>query len=249
MGIQIKTLLPRFIYAAITVFITVHMFVFYNTYVLSGDLIKQYNNVDFVLDGINKQGGIYMFGSYYPIWAVILIEIGCAYVLEVSVAQPLSFYLAKNTFNPTSTDPVFFEGAIICSTVCFMCPAMSFLASLFFYPYNIGFNFITLIANWFQLICYNFPFAYFTQTFLVQPFIRQLFKMIFGPQQQSQDQNNEKRKIDDEKSEMTERATVADINNALQIIEQLKKDLLDAGNSTVVESIPEEKEIIEVNID
>ncbi|OUM62988.1 hypothetical protein PIROE2DRAFT_61542 [Piromyces sp. E2] len=244
----------RFIYAALTVVITVHMFVFYNTYVCGGDMIKQYNKVDFVLDGINKQGGIYMFGTYLPIWAVILIEIACAYVLEVTIAQPLSFYLARNTFNPAKTEPVFFESAIICSTVCFMCPAMSFLAAIFFYPYNIGFHFITVIANWFQLICYNFPFAYFTQTFLVQPFIRQIFKILFGGQQQQkqkQQSMEENKKVPSETAspDMTEKATTEDINNALKLIEQLRRDLLnDGGNTTVVESLPEEREIVEVDI-
>ncbi len=46
-----------------------------------------------------------------------------------------------------------------------MCPAMSFLASIMYYPYNEGFNIFTLLANWIKLICYNFPFAFWTNIF------------------------------------------------------------------------------------
>lgn len=47
-----------------------------------------------------------------------------------------------------------------------MCPAMSFLAAIIYYPYYAGFNMFTLLANWLKLVCYNFPFAFFTQLFL-----------------------------------------------------------------------------------
>lgn len=60
-----------------------------------------------------------------------------------------------------------------------MCPAMSFVAAWLYYPYYDGFNIITLLANWIKLVCYNFPFAFFSQLFFIQPFIRKLFKLLF----------------------------------------------------------------------
>ena len=36
-----------------------------------------------------------------------------------------------------------------------------------------------MLANWLKLVCLNFPFAFFTQLFFIQPFIRTLFKLIF----------------------------------------------------------------------
>ncbi len=42
-----------------------------------------------------------------------------------------------------------------------------------------GFNLLTLLANWLKLICFNFPFAYFTQLFFVQPAVRVIFKALF----------------------------------------------------------------------
>lgn len=72
-----------------------------------------------------------------------------------------------------------FESAIICATVGLMCPAMSFLAAWFYYPYYQGFCIWTLLANWLKLVCLNFPFAFFTQLFFIQPFVRTMFKLLF----------------------------------------------------------------------
>ncbi len=72
------------------------------------------------------------------------------------------------------------KNAIICATVGIMCPAMSFLAAWFYYLYYTGFNIWTLLANWLKLACFNFPFAYFTQLFFIQPAVRVIFKTVFG---------------------------------------------------------------------
>ena len=68
---------------------------------------------------------------------------------------------------------------MICATVGIMCPAMSFLAAILYYPYSSGFHLLTLLANWLKLVCFNFPFAFFSQLFFIQPLIRTVFKMIF----------------------------------------------------------------------
>ena len=44
-----------------------------------------------------------------------------------------------------------------------------------------GFN-SELIANWLQNIVINFPFAFFTQLFLIQPFVRFVFRNVFKNQ-------------------------------------------------------------------
>lgn len=72
-----------------------------------------------------------------------------------------------------------FESAIICATVGLMCPAMSLLAAFFYYPYYNGFCIWTLLANWLKLVCFNFPFAFFTQLFFIQPLVRTVFKFLF----------------------------------------------------------------------
>ena len=85
----------------------------------------------------------------------------------------------KKIFDMKTTHPVIFETAIICATVGIMCPIMSFIAAFLYYPYYIGFNIFTLLANWLKLVCINFPFAYFTQLFFIQPLVRTIFKLIF----------------------------------------------------------------------
>ncbi len=174
-----KNQFQRMIFALLTVIVTVHAYVFYSLYVVNGNTLMSINNSDSVLSAINMQGGIYMFGRYLPIWAVIIVEFILAYCLEIFVGSPMSFKMACRVFNPRETHPVLFETAIICATVAIMCPAMSLLASVMYYPYYAGFNILTLLANWIKLVCYNLPFAFFSQLFFIQPLIRTVFKAIF----------------------------------------------------------------------
>lgn len=171
--------IQRMIFAFITVIITVHAYVFYSLYVVNGSTLMEITGADSVLHAIHTQGGIYMFGKMLPIWAVILIEFFFAYLLECVMGSPASFKLASKIFDPRTTNPVIFETAIICATVGLMCPAMSLLAAVFYYPYYSDFSIITLLANWLKLVCFNFPFAFFTQLFFIQPFVGTVFKLLF----------------------------------------------------------------------
>lgn len=172
----------RMVFAFITVLITVHAYLFYSLYVVNGTTLMEINNASGVTEAINNQGGVYMFGKFLPIWAVILIEFICAYTLEVIMGSPASFKLASKIFDMRKDHPMLFETAIICATVGLMCPAMSLLAAFFYYPYYEGFRIIKLLTNWIKLVCYNFPFAYFSQLFFIQPFVRTVFKLIFRKQ-------------------------------------------------------------------
>lgn len=168
------------IFAFITVVVTVHAYVFYSLYVVNGSTLMTLNNADGVIEAINKQGGVYMFGRFLPIWAVVIVEFCFAYVLEVLMGSPLSFKLASRIFDPRKNHPMIFESAIICATVGLMCPAMSLIAAFLYYPYYEGFHIIKLLASWLKLVCFNFPFAFFTQLFFIQPFVRTVFKAIFS---------------------------------------------------------------------
>ena len=172
----------RMVFAFLTVLVTVHGYVFYSLYVVNGSLLMQITGADSVIHALNAQGGVYMFGRMMPIWAIVLIEFIFAYVLECIMGSPCSFKLACKNFELGKTHPVIFESAIICATVGIMCPAMSFLAAWFYYPYYSGFNIFTLLANWLKLVCFNFPFAFFSQLFFIQPLIRTVFKFLFRKQ-------------------------------------------------------------------
>lgn len=169
----------RMAFAFLTVVVTVHAYVFFSLYVVNGSILMAINSTDSVLAAIHMQGGVYMFGEYLPIWAVVLIEFCCAFLLEIVMGSPCSFKLASKVFNPSKIHPVLFESAIICATVGLMCPAMSFLAAWMYYPYYAGFSIVTLLANWLKLVCFNFPFAFFTQLFFIQPLIQTVFKLLF----------------------------------------------------------------------
>jgi len=169
----------RFIFALLSVIVTVHGYVFYSLYVVNGRTLMEVTGQSSVLKAINAQGGVYMFGTMLPIWAVVLIEFCFALTLENVMGSPCSFKLAAKSFDPKTTHPVIFESAIICATVGLMCPAMSFLATWFYYPYYAGFNMLTLLANWIRLVCFNFPFAFFSQLFFIQPLVRKTFKLIY----------------------------------------------------------------------
>ncbi|MDO5150634.1 MAG: hypothetical protein Q4D76_14785 [Oscillospiraceae bacterium] len=174
-----KNQFERMMFALMTVIVTVHGYVFYSLYVVNGKVLMDINQTHSVIEAINAQNGVYMFGSYFPIWTVVIVEFFFAYVLECLIGSPCSFRLACKVFDPRKTHPVLFETAIICATAGIMCPAMSFIAAWLYYPYYEGFSFITLLANWLKLVCYNFPFAFFSQLFFIQPLIRTLFRAIF----------------------------------------------------------------------
>ena len=169
----------RAVFAFLTVLITVHAYVFYSLYVVNGNALMSISGKGSVLSAINHLGGVYMMGRYVPIWTVVLVELCFAYLCEMLVGQPFSFKMATKNFDIKKTDPVTFETAVITSTVAIMVPLMSFIAAWLYYPYYAGFNLLTLLANWLKLVCFNFPFAYFTQLFFIQPFVRQTFKIIY----------------------------------------------------------------------
>lgn len=174
-----KNQFQRMVFAFLTVLVTVHSYVFYSLYVVNGSALMAASGASRVLEAVNKLGGVYMFGQYLPIWAVVAVEFVFAYVLEIVMGSPCSFKLASKVFDPRKDHPMLFESAIICATVGLMCPAMSLIAAVIYYPFYTGFSVITLLANWLRLVCFNLPFAFFTQLFFIQPLVRKTFKLLF----------------------------------------------------------------------
>ena len=172
----------RKVFAFLTVLVTVHAYVFFSLYVVNGEALMAAAGAPGVLAAIRAMGGVSLCGRMVPIWAVVLVEFVLAYSLELLVGSPWSFKLAARVFDPRVTHPALFETAIICATVAIMCPLMSFLAAWLYFPYYAGFSLLTLLANWLKLMCFNFPFAYFTQLFFIQPLVRASFKRLFRKQ-------------------------------------------------------------------
>lgn len=202
------------VFAFLTVIVTVHAYVFYSLYVVNGNLLMEITGADTVLNAVNKQGGVYMFGTMLPIWAIVLIEFCFAFCLECAVGSPLSFKMAIRMFDPKRNHPMIFETVIISCTVLIMCPAMSFIAAWLYYPYYAGFNLLTLLANWLKLVCYNFPFAFFSQVFFIQPLIRWLFGKIFAKDIASRNAQEEQERPKDEQE------VIADIFRRMDEIQE-----------------------------
>ena len=177
--------LQRTLFAFLTVVITVHAYVFYSLYVVNGTLLMELNGTVTVLDAIRAQGGVYMFGTMLPIWAVVLVEFVCAFSLDILLGQPFSFRIASRLMDPQTTHPFVFETLIISATVWIMCPTMSLIAAFLYYPYYAGFRIVTLLANWFKLVCCNFPFAWFSQIFFIQPLVRKIFGLLYAGKQKA----------------------------------------------------------------
>ena len=185
----------RMVFAFITVVITVHAYVFFSLYVIHGGMFKELTGEAGVLAAISKMGGVPVLGTPVPIWAVVLIEFVLAFTLENLLGSPFSFKLACKNFDPRKTHPVLFETAIICATVGIMCPVMSFIAAFLYYNYQSGFSMWTLLADWLKLICFNFPFAFFTQLFFIQPTVRTIFKVLFAKDIKNRDRAENKESV------------------------------------------------------
>ena len=69
-------------FALMTVIITVHAYVFYSLYVINGATLMSVTGKDTVIGAIDAMGGVYMFGTNLPIWAVVAVEFVFAYRLR-----------------------------------------------------------------------------------------------------------------------------------------------------------------------
>lgn len=69
-------------------------------------------------------------------------------------------------------------------TVAFMCPIMSFWATLIFKQPGIEF-----ILVWLQTFACNFPMAFFWQIFFCGPLVRRLFRLLFARANTQSDQH------------------------------------------------------------
>lgn len=211
----------RMVFAFLTVIVTVHAYVFYSLYVVNGSTLMELNGTTSVLSAIHQQGGVYMLGRYVPIYVVVIVEFILAYCLEVVMGSPCSFKLACKIFDPRKNHPMIFESAIICATVGLMCPAMSFLAAILYYPYYAGFDIISLLANWLKLVCLNFPFAFFTQLFFIQPLIRTLFKLLFRRDIQKRAELEEQMRKENTKP----KDEIGAIDNLMKRIDEIRAEL------------------------
>ena len=97
-----------------------------------------------------------------------------AFVLEFFIVSKLAFACANRMVDFRSCHPFSMILAISVASVAFMCPMMSFFATLFFK--HAGNQFI---AVWLQTTFMNFPVAFFWQLIYAGPIVRFIFRHIF----------------------------------------------------------------------
>ncbi|MET0017790.1 DUF2798 domain-containing protein [Oscillibacter sp.] len=161
------TKFQKLVFAFITVVITVHLFVYYNLSYVNGFTLAQL-----------EEYGVPIFGHSCKIWAVVLIEFICAYLLEIFVGSPYSVKLAFRVVNPCENKPFMIETAIICTTVGLMCPMMSFIAT-FLYCWGDITSLWSFLSLFLHTVMHNFPLAFFSQLFFIQPLVRTIFGLFF----------------------------------------------------------------------
>ena len=151
-----QTKFQQVFYSVLTVIITVHLFVFYNLAIEMGGMSNQ---------------------VFIASIKVVPVEFVFAILLQLFIAGPLSKKLAFSIVDPRIDRPVIVSTVMICSTIFYMCPLMSLISAVLFHGFT-----SELIAVWFQNIVFNLPFAFFTQIFFVQPFVRFVFGLVFKNQ-------------------------------------------------------------------
>lgn len=102
------------------------------------------------------------------------LEFIIAFLLEALVANRLSIKLASKLVDFQKDKEIVIIMAITAMTICIMCPLMSIAATIIYNGVNLEF-----VANLFQKIRFNFPFAFFSQIFFIGPFVRFIFNGVF----------------------------------------------------------------------
>lgn len=150
-----KTKFQGIIFGIIMVIVMVYGMVCYNAALNSGGM----------------QPSTFLEGaSHLPLTALI------AFAVETIFVGALAKKCALRMVNPRTEHPFHMILAVSSATVGFMCPIMSFIATLLF---NNPGNVPEFISTWVQTLVINFPMAFFWQIFVAGPFVRFIFRLIF----------------------------------------------------------------------
>ena len=128
-------------------------------------------NISISMGGMNNQIFLLALGEL-PLMGVIAFIL--VFVLVERLARKITFKL----LDVKKTQSIFITLMLSALIVCFMCPLMSFFATIFF-----NFNGIeNIISKWLQTSVINFPMALCWQIFYAGPLVRLIFRTIFKKQ-------------------------------------------------------------------
>ena len=149
-----KTKLQNVCFSILMVAVMVYGMVCYNITITQGEMTNQV----FIL----------ALGEL-PILGVI------AFVVEFLFVERIVKRIAFRCVDLRNTPQILLIVLISSLTVAFMCPIMSFFASVLF-----GFKGTDMLpGNWLQTAARNFPMALFWQLFYAGPFVRFVFRKIY----------------------------------------------------------------------
>ena len=154
-----KTKFQDFIFTIIMVIVMVYAMVCYNISIAMGGV----SNLVFI-EALKE----------LPLMGVI------AFLLEFIVVGKLVQKITFKLLDPSKTAPIIITLMISALTVAFMCPLMSFFATILFNYSGIA----NVFAKWIQTSALNFPMALCWQLFYAGPFVRLIFRTIFKKQLQ-----------------------------------------------------------------
>ena len=97
-----------------------------------------------------------------------------AFILDFFLVGHVAKKMAFRIVNPEKENPFHLVLAISAISVAWMCPLMSFAATLLFKDAG-----TQLIAVWLETTACNFPMAFFWQIFFAGPFVRRIFGLFF----------------------------------------------------------------------
>jgi len=234
---SIKRTVVNILYNFCSIWMAVVGYCFLLVYVVNGDKLKTSTRTKKVSDALDKNGGVYMFGKYIPLYGMILIEWFIGFVLEL-IYTKIAFNKVMNIFTFKNTNRIILQSSITCCMVGLMVPTMTLYGTFFYYPYKNGFNFLTAIANWFKYMCYVFPYGFFVQLFIIQPCLRTVFKL-FG----TDDTDKQKNKI----TPIENKKEAQLINYAMEKIDYIKRNLI--IDITKLKTNPEENDLKTYNDD
>lgn len=128
-------------------------------------------NISISIGGIKNAVFKMALGELPVMWFI-------AFILEFFFIGGITKKIAFKIINPKKVEPLFITIIISSLTVCFMCPLMSFFATLLF-----NFNGLeNVISTWLMLTVRNFPMALCFQIFYAGPFVRFIFRKLFAKQ-------------------------------------------------------------------
>ena len=156
-----KTKLQEVVFTILMVFVMVYAMICYNIALNMGGM----SNIVF----LNAFHELVIMG---PI----------AFILDFFIVSKLAFGCAMRMVDFKSCHPFSKILAISVPSVAFMCPLMSFAATILFKDAG-----NQIIAVWFQTTVFNFPMAFFWQLIYAGPIVRFIFRHIFSEKENAKE--------------------------------------------------------------